>query len=119
MKVHVPTVLSTLLTDGSPGILMPDSCAGFVWLPPGATDHTSCGNTASSAPKFHRTVSPAFRLAAAGDQRSPSAATSTVLAAGPPGAGSVAENLTLTGPEYVLPAPGAAGSSDSVVTGAV
>ena len=59
----------------------------------------------SVAPKLHVTVSPALRLTAAGVQRSPEGVDVDVLAAGPAGARSSAENLTVSGPEYVCRGP--------------
>src|SRR3954447_7034264 len=87
-------------------------------LPPGGRTHTSCGNTAVSEGKLHVIWSPLFRLAVAGCHLSPEASTLTVLAAGPAGLGSVAENFTVTGAEYVRSGPGVAGWSVPVVTGA-
>ena len=48
----------------------------------------------------------------------PAALTLKFAGAPPPGAGSVAESFTVTGTAYVRPAPGLAGSSVPVVTGA-
>src|ERR1700753_351534 len=97
MNVHAPFWSNVLETDGPPGNTMLEvTCVGLAWLPPGATTHTSCGKTALISSKFHWILSLVFSDTASGIQRSPLASTWTVLAAGPPGAWSLAENLTLT-----------------------
>ena len=97
----------------------------MTWVPaesgasPGSITHTSCGNAAVSSGKFHWTTSPDVTLTVFGFQLRPWASTSWVSGSGPPSAGSVADSVTPTGPLYVPPAPGCAGSSACVVTGAV
>src|SRR5262245_64800879 len=87
-------------------------------ISPGLTRYALCENPAVASGKLTRSVSPVFSASGDGFHVSPNASVLTVLAGGPPADGSSAENFTVTGPEYVLPAPGAAGSSVDVVTGA-
>src|ERR1700742_3464755 len=90
-------------------------------LPPGGTSQTSCGNWAAGASKCQVTTSPAVAVTVVGSHKVPAAATSCVSGSGPgpPSSGSVADSVTSTGPLYVPPSPGSAGSSSCVVTGSV
>src|SRR3954447_11235380 len=117
-NVYVPASVTFLEAEAPPGSVKPATSLEALAVSPGLSRYALCGKDAVASGKLKRTVSPVFIVIALCAQRSPEASTSTVLAAGPPADGSSAENLTVTGPVYVLLAPGAAGSRVCVVTGA-
>ena len=98
------------------------SCV-VTWVPaesgasPGSITHTSCGNAAVSSGKFHRTTSPDVALTVFGFQLEALGVDVMGLRLAAALPGSVADSVTPTGPWYVPPAPGCAGSSACVVTG--
>src|SRR3954469_8866881 len=116
--VYVPGCAITLEAGGPPCVVKSATWFDAFAVSPGLSRYALCGKDAVASGKLKRTVSPVFIVIDDCAQRSPEASTSTVLAAGPPADGSSAENLTVTGPVYVLPGPGAAGFSVEVVTGA-